>query len=98
MLPYNISFEKYMKPNIHPEYRQVAFYDTTADAWFITGSTIQTDRTVEYAGKILPYVPLDVSSASHVFYTGKQKDFSKEGSAARFSQRFRGLMGVLNKE
>jgi len=35
-----------------------------------------------------PYVTLDVSSASHAYYTGKQKEFSKEGSAAKFQQRF----------
>ena len=35
-----------------------------------------------------PYVTLDVSSASHPFYTGKQKQVGKEGQVARFGQRF----------
>jgi large subunit ribosomal protein L31 len=48
---------------------------------------------VEFEGETLPYVTLDVSSASHVFYTGKQKDFAKEGSTARFNQRFGRFLG-----
>jgi large subunit ribosomal protein L31 len=28
-----------------------------------------------------------------VFYTGKQKDFAKEGSTARFNQRFGRFLG-----
>lgn len=86
-----------MKQGIHPAYRQVVFHDTTADAYFVVGSTIKTDRTVEHEGKTMPYVPLDVSSASHVYYTGKQKEFAKEGSAARFSQRFGSFLGAMKK-
>ena len=82
-----------MKANIHPHYRHVVFHDTSADVWFKIGSTIKTDRTVEFEGETLPYVILDVSSASHVFYTGKQKDFAKEGSTARFNQRFGRFLG-----
>lgn len=77
-----------MKPNIHPHYRPVVFHDTTVDEYFKVGSTIQTDRTIQFEGEELPYVTLDVSSKSHVYYTGKQKEFVKEGSAARFNKRF----------
>jgi large subunit ribosomal protein L31 len=77
-----------MKPNIHPLYRPVVFHDTSANEYFKVGSTIKTERTIEYEGEVLPYITLDVSSKSHVFYTGKQKDFAKEGSTARFNQRF----------
>lgn len=77
-----------MKPGIHPHYRPVLFHDTTADEYFKVGSTIQTDRTMTFEGETLPYVTLDVSSKSHVYYTGKQKEFAKEGSATRFNKRF----------
>lgn len=77
-----------MKPNIHPLYRPVVFHDTSANEYFKVGSAIKTERTIEFEGEVLPYVTLDVSSKSHVFYTGKQKDFAKEGSTARFNQRF----------
>ena len=46
-----------MKPNIHPDYHVVAFHDTAADSYFIIGSTIKTNRTIEIEGKTYPYVP-----------------------------------------
>lgn len=78
-----------MKPHIHPPYRQVLFHDTAADAFFLVGSTIKSDRRYVWKdGKEYPYVALDVSSQSHSFYTGKQKQVSAEGSVARFNKRF----------
>ena len=77
-----------MRENIHPAYRTVVFHDTSVDEYFRVGSTIKTDRTIELEGQTFPYVTLDISSASHPYYTGKQKEFSKEGSTARFNQRF----------
>ncbi len=46
------------------------------------------ERTIELDGVSYPYVTLDISSYSHPFYTGRQKTFATEGSAARFKQRF----------
>lgn len=86
-----------MKAEIHPHYRPVIFHDTSADHYFKVGSTIKTDRTVEFEGATYPYVTLDVSSASHAYYTGKQKDFNKEGSAARFNKRFGRFLGTSDK-
>ncbi|MFM4711318.1 type B 50S ribosomal protein L31 [Aeromonas veronii] len=78
-----------MKPHIHPDYRLVLFHDTAADAFFLVGSTIKSDRRYTWQdGKEYPYVSLDVSSQSHSFYTGKQKQVSSEGSVARFNKRF----------
>ncbi|BFO08678.1 type B 50S ribosomal protein L31 [Serratia rubidaea] len=82
-----------MKPDIHPQYRPVVFHDLSSNSYFKIGSTIKTDRTVEFEGETLPYVTIDVSSASHPYYTGKQKEFSKEGSTARFQQRFGRFIG-----
>ncbi|MDR3432523.1 MAG: type B 50S ribosomal protein L31 [Rouxiella aceris] len=82
-----------MRENIHPVYRTVVFHDTSADEYFKVGSTIATDRTIELEGNTFPYVTLDISSASHPYYTGKQKEFSKEGSTARFQQRFGRFLG-----
>lgn len=77
-----------MKPDIHPDYRTVIFHDTAADVYFKVGSTIRTERTIEFEGQTYPYVTLDVSSHSHPFYTGKQKTYSQEGNVARFTKRF----------
>ena len=62
-----------MKDNIHPNYQKVLFHDTNADAYFLIGSTLETTQTREYEGKIYPYFALDISSASHPFYTGEQR-------------------------
>ncbi|CPR13883.1 LSU ribosomal protein L31p [Brenneria goodwinii] len=77
-----------MKKGIHPDYRTVVFHDTSADMYYRIGSTIKTERTIELDGDSYPYVTIDVSSASHPYYTGKQKEYAKEGSTARFQQRF----------
>ncbi|TPG64146.1 type B 50S ribosomal protein L31 [Ewingella americana] len=82
-----------MKPGIHPAYRTVVFHDTSADEYFKVGSTIKTDRTIELEGNTFPYITIEVSSASHPYYTGKQKEYSKEGSTARFNQRFGSFLG-----
>lgn len=83
-----------MKPDIHPVYRTVVFHDTSVNAYFHVGSTIRTDREIELEGVIYPYVTIDVSSKSHPYYTGKQKTFDNEGSAARFQKRFGHFIGT----
>lgn len=77
-----------MKSGIHPQYRTVVFHDTSADAYFKVGSTIKTEKTIEFEDERFPYVTLDVSSQSHPFYTGKQKMISQEGKTAQFQKRF----------
>ena len=78
-----------MKADIHPEYREVLFHDTSSDTYFLIGSTAQTNGTREYEGKTYPYMTLDISSASHPFYTGKQKVAQNDGRIAKFNKRFR---------
>lgn len=77
-----------MRPGIHPDYREVLFHDTSADHYFLIGSTVQTSQTKEYKGKTYPYMTLDVSSASHPFYTGKQSVSKSNGRIAKFNKRF----------
>ncbi|MEO0438460.1 MAG: type B 50S ribosomal protein L31 [Pseudomonadota bacterium] len=78
-----------MKADIHPEYRDVLFHDTSSDTYFVIGSTASTDRTQEYEGKSYPYLTIDVSSASHPFYTGKQRVTKDDGRIAKFNKRFK---------
>lgn len=77
-----------MRPSIHPEYRDVLFHDIAADAYYVIGSTVNTSRTAEYKGKAYPYMTIDVSSASHPFYTGKQRLAQNDGRIAKFNKRF----------
>ena len=79
-----------MKPDIHPAYRDVLFHDTSSDTYFVVGSTVQTSEIKEHEGQTYPYMILDISSASHPFYTGKQKVAQSDGRVARFNKRFGG--------
>lgn len=84
-----------MRSDIHPEYRPVVFHYTSVDKYFVVGSTLKTDRTIEWEdGKTYPYFTLDVSSASHPYYTGKQRVVQTEGRIANFNRRF----GQFTKE
>ena len=77
-----------MKKEIHPEYREVLFHDTSVDEYYLVRSTLSTDQTKEYEGKTYPYCVLDISSASHPFYTGKQKLVDTGGRVDKFRKRF----------
>ena len=78
-----------MKKEIHPEYREVLFHDTGVDKYFLIRSTLETTETREWEdGKTYPYYPIDVSSASHPFYTGQQKIVDTGGRVQRFEKKF----------
>ncbi|BFM48790.1 type B 50S ribosomal protein L31 [Marinomonas sp. THO17] len=78
-----------MRANIHPEYRTVIFHDTSADTYFLIGSTIKTSQTKQWKdGNTYPYHTIDVSSASHPFYTGQQRSAQLEGRVHNFKRRF----------
>lgn len=83
-----------MKENFHPKYQKVVFHDSVADVYFVIGSTIKTDQTIEYRGIKYPYVRLDISSASHPYYTGKNTSIKLEGRRAKFEQKFGYKLGV----
>ena len=61
-----------MKKDIHPkDYRKVLFIDNSNDAEFVIASTVATAETAKAKdGKTYPMHRLEVSSASHPFYTG----------------------------
>jgi len=78
-----------MKKDIHPEYRDVVFHDTTSDFKFMTRSTISTKETIKWEdGKSYPLVKIEVSSASHPFYTGKKIYVDTAGRVEKFNRRY----------
>jgi large subunit ribosomal protein L31 len=78
-----------MKPDIHPEYREVVFQDVSSDFAFLTRSTVKTKETIKWEdGKEYPLVKVEVSSASHPFYTGKHKLMDTGGRVDRFKRRY----------
>ncbi len=83
-----------MKPGIHPEYRPVVFRDKTGGLSFLTRSTVTSTRTVEWEdGNTYPVVDVEVSSASHPFYTGNARVMDTAGRVERFQRRY-GLTGA----
>ena len=78
-----------MKNDIHPQFRDVVFKDVSCDFAFLTKSTIQTKETIQWEdGKEYPLVKVDISSASHPFFTGKQKLVDAEGRVERFRKKY----------
>lgn len=78
-----------MKAGIHPEYRKVVFQDVSSDFSFLTRSTIETEETIKWEdGEEYPLVKVEVSSASHPFYTGKHKVLDSGGRVDRFKKRY----------
>jgi len=78
-----------MKTDIHPNYRYVVFQDPSADFSILTKSTIKTDETVEWEdGNTYPLHKVDISSASHPFFTGQMKIIDTAGRVERFERRF----------
>lgn len=79
-----------MKKDIHPNYREVVFLDTSSEYKFLTRSTILTKETITWEdGKEYPLVKIEVSSASHPFYTGGKGNFGRTtGRVERFNRRY----------
>jgi len=78
-----------MKPDIHPNYRPVVFMDASADFSFLTKSTIETNETIEWEdGNTYPLAKVDISSASHPFFTGQIKIVDTAGRVERFERRY----------
>jgi large subunit ribosomal protein L31 len=77
-----------MKKDIHPNYREVVFMDSSIDFRFITRSTVEAKETIELDGKEYPLVKLEVTSESHPFYTGKKMFLDTAGRVEKFNKRF----------
>jgi large subunit ribosomal protein L31 len=78
-----------MKQGIHPDYRNVVFKDIAADYAFLSKSTIRTKDTIVWEdGNEYPLVKLELSSASHPFFTGKQKLVDSAGRVDKFMSRY----------
>ncbi|MDH3223508.1 MAG: type B 50S ribosomal protein L31 [Gemmatimonadota bacterium] len=78
-----------MKKDIHPDYRPVVFQDVSTGYSFLTRSTVETDRTIQWEdGKEYPLLTLEISSASHPFYTGTQRLLDSAGRVERFERRY----------
>lgn len=78
-----------MKADIHPHYQDVVFQDVTSNFAFLTRSTMSSKETIKWEdGKEYPLLKVEISSASHPFYTGKQKLIDTSGRVDKFRKRY----------
>ncbi len=80
-----------MKPNIHPEYRDVIFEDVSANPSFRvkTRSTRTSEETIEWEdGNTYPLIKVEISSATHPFFTGKMMLVDTAGMVERYRRRY----------
>ena len=64
-----------MKPEIHPKYFQASVTCACGNR-FVTGATVKE-------------LKVDICSACHPFYTGKQKIVDTAGRVERFKKKYR---------
>jgi large subunit ribosomal protein L31 len=78
-----------MKKDIHPDYQEVVFYDTSSDYKFLTRSTLKSKEKIKWEdGKEYPLVKIEVSSASHPFFTGKKLFVDTAGRVEKFQKKY----------
>lgn len=79
-----------MKKGIHPKYRPVVFLDAAANFSFLTGSTVETSETIKWEdGQEYPLHKVEISSASHPFFTGKMKFLDTTGRVEKFQNKYK---------
>jgi len=78
-----------MKTDIHPDYRLVVFQDTSSGTSFLTRSTVATSETATWEdGNEYPLAKVEISAASHPFFTGTMQIVDTAGRVERFEKRY----------
>ena len=77
-----------MKKDIHPaNFRHVIFEDVSSGTQFLIGSVIKTSEKGKFEGKEYDLYKVEISSASHPFYTGKETVLDTAGRVDKFKKR-----------
>ncbi len=89
-----------MKAGIHPEgYRLVIFHDNASGERFLIGSTVATSESEKWEdGVEYPLSRVEVSSASHPFYTGAERVLDSAGRVEKFKARAAAARGKGGKK
>ena len=78
-----------MQSEIHPRYGFVVFKDTSSDFVFLGRSTCSSKERITWQdGNEYPLINIEISSASHPFYTGKQTLVDSAGRIEKFRRRY----------
>ena len=86
-----------MKDGIHPKYQEVVIKDISSGFQMITRSTKTAKEKVTIDGVEYPQIVVEVSSASHPYYTGKQILVDSAGRIDRFKSRYTEVVGAKRK-
>ncbi|WP_430786380.1 type B 50S ribosomal protein L31 [Actinoplanes sp. G11-F43] len=78
-----------MKPGIHPTYAPVVFRDKSAGFAFLTRSTATSRNTIDWEdGNTYPVIDVEISSASHPFWTGRNRLLDTAGRVEKFRAKY----------
>ena len=77
-----------MQAGIHPHYQKVLYLDLASGSEWVGYSTQKSTETKEHGGEELPVIRLEISSASHPFWTGQSRNLDSEGRIDRFKRRY----------
>lgn len=77
-----------MRNGIHPQYNKVLFLDSSTGEEWVGFSTMSSADRREVNGEELPVLKLEISSASHPFWTGQARTLDSEGRIDRFKRRY----------
>lgn len=76
-----------MKTGLHPTLHPVVFVDSSNGTEFATLSTLKSEKTKTIKGVDHYVISVDISSASHPFYTGEKMLIDTAGRVDKFKQR-----------
>jgi large subunit ribosomal protein L31 len=83
-----------MKDGIHPDYHPVVFHDIGADYKFLSRSTMKSKEKIKWEdGNEYPLITVDISAASHPFFTGKMKYVDAAGRVEKFQRKYKWSKG-----
>lgn len=79
-----------MKKDLHPDsYRKVIFRDINANVSWLGQSCAKTrDEDTFEDGNTYPLIKLEISNASHPFFTGKMQFVDTAGRIDKFNKKF----------
>ena len=79
-----------MRKDIHPNYQYVVFKDAASDFAFLTRSTCGSSEKIKWEdGNEYPLITMEITSASHPFFTGKQKLVDTAGRIEKFNRKYK---------
>jgi len=87
-----------MKKEIHPKVNQVIFLDTSCGAEFFGTSVLSSKETRTVDGVEYMILPIEISSASHPFYTGKQILVDTARRVEKFTERAAKVAGAATRK